>query len=217
MKRLPYTICTFGLLAGISACTATTDAGRTRDAEQVALPQARPVDGVLPAVVTPGANELQDLTVQSLLDGSTAHIAIEPQGEGIRIADGRGCVSTRQRDWFAPSDGYTGCGSSADWSSATGEVNVLDSLYPLEVGSTGRYLRRLVSATGEVSTRETECAVTDAVAIALPNRPETPAYVVRCGDGRIERTTWYAPGAGPVAYREEKESGGVREAWVRVN
>ena len=216
MDRLAYLTWTIGLVAVLSGC-----AGPAPDAPAAtgaaALPLTRPLAGPLAPVTAAMPGELGGMTVQSLLDGTIAHIAVQPQGDRLRVDDGRGCIAMRPRDWFSPSEAYSGCGGSGDWSSATGEVRVLESLYPLTVGSTGRYWRHLVSATGQSSTRETQCRVTDLVAVALPTRPETPAYVVRCDNGRIQRTTWYAPGIGPVAYREEHKARGVREAWLRVD
>ncbi len=219
MKPLLSSACAIAVVAGLGACAGGEggEGGRAADAERVGFPPTRPVAAALPAIGAPDAGELRSMTVRSLLDGSTAHIALQPEGERIRIDDGRGCVATRSRDWFSPSESYTGCGSSAGWSTATGEVRVIDSLYPLELGRTGRYLRRLVSSAGEVSTRETDCAVIDKAAVVRPGRPETATWVVRCDDGRVVRTTWYAPGTGPVAYREEHKTRGVREAWLRAD
>jgi hypothetical protein len=216
MKGSLFLACAM-VLAAAAGCTDGIGVVESAPDDAAGWPASSPIAASLQPLAAPDPDEFSSMTVRSLLDGSTAHIAMQTEGQRIRVSDPKGCVSTRPLDWFSPSDSFTGCGSSPDWQSATAEVRVLDSLYPLTVGGTGSYWRRAVSSTGDVSTRETDCEVTDAVAVALPEKGETPAYVVRCDDGRIERTTWYAPGTGPVAYREAHESKGVREAWVRVN
>ena len=217
MKGRIFLACALALSAA-AGCTDTTTRAATSPDDATGWPFSSPLAEALPSLAAPDPDEFRGMSVQSLLDGSTAHIAIQPEGRRVRIADASGCVSTRPLDWFAPSDSFDGCGTSRDWQDATAEVRVLDSLYPLTIGATGRYWRRAVStATGEVSTRETDCAVVDAVAVALPRRGRTPAYVVRCDDGRIERTTWYTPGLGPIAYREAHASKGLRDAWMRAD
>ncbi|MEO1331563.1 MAG: hypothetical protein AAFW46_18080, partial [Pseudomonadota bacterium] len=116
-----------------------------------------------------------------------------------------------------PSDSWAGCGSSKTWHTAQATVRVIDPLYPLQVGATGVYERSATSSiTGATSVRRSTCRVTDAVAVERAAAAPTPAYVVVCDDGRIERTTWFAPGVGPVAYREARKRRGLRKAWVRV-
>jgi hypothetical protein len=39
---------------------------------------------------------------------------------------------------------------------------------------------------------------------------------VVCRDGTRTRTTWFAPGEGPVAFRKVHDRDGVEEAWVRL-
>ncbi|MCL5776915.1 hypothetical protein M1105_07950 [Limibaculum sp. FT325] len=180
-------------------------------------PETRTLERALPPTRAPSADEFRSMTVVSLLDGRSERIRITPFGNGVRIREESGCISTRVLDWFSPSDSYANCGTSKDWHTASGTVRVIDDLYPLTVGSTGRYERRAVSHTGKVSTRETRCEVTDAVEVQGPGKHARPAYVVTCDDGRVRRTTWYAPGTGPVAYREDHHEDGVREAWVRAD
>lgn len=134
-------------------------------------------------------------------------------GGRIRTEDAAGCRSTRLMDWFSPSVAWEGCGPSSKWRTGRAKVGVRDRLYPLEVGAKGRYRRWATAHTGETSVRTTDCRVTDAVTLDLGSR-RTDAFVVACDDGRIERTTWYAPGEGPLAYRETHKRRGVREAWV---
>jgi len=151
--------------------------------------------------------------IRNLLTGREELLEIAPRGAHVAITDETGCRSIRPRDWFSPSLSWAGCGSSEEWHTAEAEVRVEDPLYPLRLGATGVYERHAVSHTGKRSTRTTTCEVTDTVAVDLGSR-EAPAFVVECDDGRILRTTWYAPTEGPVAYREVHKKRGLREAWV---
>lgn len=123
------------------------------------------------------------------------------------------CRSTRLKDRFSPSVTLAGCGSSHDWHTARATVRVRESLYPLGVGAKRRYQRSAMSHTSAWSQRTTDCEVRDAVTLDLGRRL-ADAFEVSCDDGRIERMTWYAPGKGPIAYRETHHRRGVREAWV---
>ena len=204
------------ILAVLLAGCATVEAPNRSASKAVAHdPETTPLEGGLPALRHPSPAEFRSMTVTSLLDGRTARIRVTPFGNGVRIHEQDGCISTRVLDWFSPSDSYANCGGSKDWHTASGTVRVIDELYPLAVGSTGLYERRAVSHTGKVSTRETRCEVTDAVELHSPGGRSHAAFVVTCDDGRVRRTTWYSPGMGPVAYREEHRKDGVREAWVR--
>jgi hypothetical protein len=71
-----------------------------------------------------------------------------------------------------------------------------------------------VSADDRSYERDTICRVTDAVEVLRAGRPPTPAFVVDCADGKRVRTTWWADGEGPVAFRKTHESKGVEEVWV---
>lgn len=180
-------------------------------------PETRSLEMSIQPVNSPSRAEFSSMTVKSLLDGETSSYTVSRYGNGVRVREGSGCVWTRARDWFSPSDSWANCGTSKSWHTAQASVRILDPLYPLEVGSTGSYERRAVSLTGDVSVRETRCEVISAVEVLRPGRTATPAYVVECDDGRRTRTTWYAPGEGPVAFREEHRSRGVEEAWVRAD
>lgn len=160
---------------------------------------------------------LGSMTVLNVMSDRIERIAIEPFGNGVRGREANGCTWTRQANWFSPSDSWAACGTSRSWRTARAEVRVLDPLYPLEVGATGTYRREAVSQTGRKSNRVTECEVTGAVTVEATAEGTVPALVVDCDDGRVTRTTWYAPGRGPVAYREVHRKHGVRDAWVRID
>lgn len=179
-------------------------------------PSTRPlVASIEPAGRSP-ASELQSMTVESLIDGSANTLSVRSFGNGVRVRESDGCVWTRAADWFSPSDSWSACGDSRNWHTAQARVRELDSLYPLRVGSVGRYERQAVSHTGRSYTRETRCEVTDAVEVLRPGQAATPAFVVECDDSRRRRTTWYAPGEGPVAYHEVHRRNGVESAWIRT-
>ncbi len=157
------------------------------------------------------------MTVTSLVDGERKTYSVSRYGSGVRVRESDGCIWTSAQNWFAPSDSWANCGDSRNWNTAQAQVRELDPLYPLQVGSVGRYERKAVSHTGKTYTRETRCEVTDAVSVLRPGKAATPAFVVECKDPRRTRTTWYAPGEGPVAYREVHRRNGLQEAWLRTN
>lgn len=167
----------------------------------------------MPAYPRPRRSDFSDRTVKNALTGDLERLQMSAVGRNIRLRDATGCSATRALDWFSPSATWKNCGTSSNWHTGQGRVRVLDPLYPLQVGATGLYWRSARSHTGKTSVRTTECRVTDAVTIAIGSRPEN-AFVVKCDDGRVERTTWYAPGAGPLAYHEAKKGRSPREAWV---
>jgi hypothetical protein len=160
---------------------------------------------------------LASMTVRDGLDGDTGRVVVMPLADGFRMADPSGCIVERGASWFEPSRAWIDCGVSDDWHTATAEVTTLEPMFPLAVGATARYRRTATSFTGETSTRETECFVHDAVGVVRPTGATTPALVVECFDGRIRRTTWYAPDEGPLAYLEEHVERGPREAWTRLD
>lgn len=180
-------------------------------------PETRSLGADLPPLERPSRSEFRNMKVQSLIDGETRTITIARFGNGLRIRDSDGCVTTRVLDWFSPSDSFAFCSSSQNWRTAQARVKVLDPLYPLDLGAEGVYWRRAVSGTGRISERESRCEVVDTVEVVRDRAPTVPAFVVECDDGRLRRTTWYSPGIGPVAYREIHEDRGVREAWVRID
>lgn len=179
-------------------------------------PKTQRLTGPIAVAERPTGEDLQSMTVTSLIDGTTNSFAVRAYGNGVRVRESDGCVWTRAADWFSPSDSWAGCGESRNWHTAQAEVREIDPLYPLQVGSVGRYERYAVSHSGRSYTRQTRCEVTDAVELLRPGQAATPAYVVECDDTRRLRTTWYAPGEGPVAYRERHFRKGVEEAWIRT-
>ncbi len=184
--------------------------------EDKSRPATQPLLEPIPAAGRPNAEEFESMTVESLIDGSDHTFTVRAYGNGIRVRESDGCAWTRAADWFSPSDSWADCGDSRNWHTAQARVRELDSLYPLKVGSIGRYQRQAVSHTGRRYSRQTRCEVTDAVELLRPGRAATPAYVVECDDSRRLRTTWYAPGEGPIAYREVHFRKGVEEAWIRT-
>ncbi|NIA72421.1 hypothetical protein HBA54_27920 [Pelagibius litoralis] len=182
-----------------------------------ASPSTQDLSGSIKPVARSAADDLSSMTVTSLMDGSRKTYTVRPYGNGIRVRESNGCVWTRSDDWFSPSDSWANCGDSKNWHTARAKVRELDSLYPLKVGSVGRYERRAVSSSGRSYTRETRCEVTNAVDVLRPGQAATPAYVVVCKDTRRTRTTWFAPGEGPIAYREVHRRNGVEVAWLRAD
>lgn len=178
-------------------------------------PETRPLQSSITPVGKSSADGIPNMTVTSLVDGTRASYSVRQYGNGVRVMEANGCIWTRAGDWFSPSDSWANCGTSKNWHTGQARVRELDSLYPLKVGSVGRYERRAVSHTGRSYTRETRCEVTDAVEVLRSGRAATPAFVVECDDSRRLRTTWYSPDEGPVAYREIHRKNGVEEAWVR--
>ena len=168
----------------------------------------------LPTV--PRAEAIGSLQVTSLIDGGSRRFEAVPYGSGVRVRQDNGCVWTRTSDWFSPSDSWANCGNSLNWHTARANVRQRASLYPLRVGSQGRYERRATSHTGLSYRRETVCRVTGAEDLVRPGFPNTPAYVVSCDDGKRVRTTWYAPGTGPVAFTQVSDEDGLEESWIRT-
>ncbi len=211
LLALPLAACSLGedlnlaSLPGLSALSGS------------AGPETRPLTASIPPVTRAAAAELNSMTVTDLRDGSSKNYSVKSYGNGVRVREGDGCVWTRAGDWFSPSDSWANCGTSKNWHSGQAQVRELDPLYPLTLGSVGRYQRKAVSHSGRSYSRETRCRVTDAVEILREGHAATPAYVVECDDSRRVRTTWYAPGEGPVAYREVHRRNGLEEAWVRQN
>ncbi len=211
-----------GLLVVLTGCAGGSNPFDAAFNDVVSLfggnrPDTAAVSSTLPAVNQPSASELSGFAATSLIDGTTERFAIERVGGGIRTRQDNGCTWTRSADWFAPSDSWTRCGDSTNWHTATAQVRVIDSLYPLTVGSTGVYQRQAVSHTGRTQDRRTTCRVTGAEDVIRPGLPNTSAYVVECDDTRRVRTTWYAPGKGPIAFTQVSNSEGLEESWIRTN
>ena len=137
----------------------------------------------------PSRAGLTTMQVRDLLSGRTGTIHVSRYGNGIRAHEPGGCVWTRDKDWFSPSDSFANCSSSKDWKTARATVRRLDSIYPLTVGSTGAYSRRAVSATGKVSTRETRCEVIDRLRRRVQRWQDHTDHLVqsRAGPGRVPR------------------------------
>ncbi len=152
-----------------------------------------------------------------LLTGERGRMDVTETGPGsVRVEQSDGCVWTRSGDWFAPSDGWTRCDDSRNWHTGRAVVQPEGTIWPLTVGAEGRFTRRAVSHTGRSYTRETVCRVSDQVAVVREGRSPTPAFVVECNDGKRIRTTWYAPGEGPVAFHKMHRENGVEQAWLRL-
>ncbi|WP_299618296.1 hypothetical protein [Pelagibius sp.] len=213
MKRL----CALMLVLPLAACSAGGfEFPSIASLFDTTQPETRPLTAAIAPAARPASGELRSMTVTSLLDGSRTTFSVRAYGNGIRVSESNGCTWTRARDWFSPSDSWANCGTSNNWHTAQAKVRELDPVYPLKVGEVGRYHRDAVSHSGRSYSRETRCEVTGAVELLRPGLEPTPAYVVACDDSRRIRTTWYAPGEGPVAYREEHRRHGVQEAWIRT-
>lgn len=180
-------------------------------------PETRQLTADIAPVKSPMLRRLRSMQVKNLLDGEPHRLRISRVGNGIRVRETDGCVWTRSHDWFAPSDSFARCGTSKNWHTAEARVRREGSLFPLRVGNTATYEREAVSWNGKRSTRRTRCVVKDTVEVLRPGQGATPAYVVACDDGRVQRTTWYAPRKGPVAYHEIDGENRVRDAWVRID
>jgi hypothetical protein len=182
-------------------------------------PHTRPL-AAPPAPVTLPARPLGgSFTAQDLLTGATLRFDVAPEGPAaerrVRVRQSDGCVWSRGGDWFAPSSSWSRCDDSRHWNTGRADVRQTASLWPLRPGAEGRWTRRATSPTGQSYTRETVCRVRGAEAVLREGRAPTPAHVVVCRDGKRTRTTWFAPGEGPVAFRKVHDENGVEEAWVR--
>ena len=113
-----------------------------------------------------------------------------------------------------PSTGATAA-TAATGGTATPTSRGGDGLWPLRIGAQKRWTRTARSSTGRSHQRVTTCNVDDAVEVLRDNHPPTPAFVVACNDGKRERTTWWAPEEGPVAFRVVHGEKGIEELWVR--
>ncbi|MEL7139486.1 MAG: hypothetical protein AAFP67_10580 [Pseudomonadota bacterium] len=206
------------LSLGAAGCAAPGDLGQS-----LVGPIHSAIDRTQPTVVarrveiaeipSPSSASLTDRRIRNLIDDRTEVLSMQASRNRLSLVEPDGCQSTRFKDWFSPSVAWSGCGTSRNWHKARAEVDVLESLYPLRIGATGQYRRFATSHTGKCSERTTNCLVRDAVTLDLGRR-DADAFEVRCDDGRVERVTWYAPGEGPIAYREAHHRTGVREAWV---
>lgn len=205
------------LAAALGGCAASSlDFDLPMDFGGKGHPDTRQLSTDLAPVKAPILTRLRSMRIQNLLDGETQRLRISPTGQGIRVREPGGCVWTRSHDWFAPSDSFARCGTSKNWHTAQARVRRIGSLFPLQVGNSVTYERKAVSWNGKRSTRRTSCEVEEAVEVLRPRQGAIPAFVVACDDGRVQRTTWYAPGEGPIAYREIDRDRRVRSAWLRI-
>jgi hypothetical protein len=213
-RRLPRALAPLGALA-LGAC-GPVDGLRVPDvfADRTAPRTERLATPPAP-VARPRAPLAESFSATNLLTGETIRFETRRAGDGVRVRQSDGCVWTRTGDWFAPSDSWANCDDSANWATGRATVRRLDSIWPLKPGAVGRWTRDAVSHTGRAHTRETTCRVAGAEAVIREGRAPTPAHVVVCEDGKRTRTTWYAAGEGPVAFRKVHEDDGVEEAWVR--
>lgn len=180
-------------------------------------PVVQNLTGPIATIKAPVSSEFRSIKARNLIDRSRFNLNISSHKHGIKVRETGGCSWTRAADWFSPSASWSNCGTSRNWHTGTATVRMTNSIYPLKVGSTGRYVRESVSHTGRTHSRTTQCQVTKAVEVVRRGKADTPAFVVACNDGKRLRTTWYAPGIGPIAYREVHHRNGLQEAWVRTN
>lgn len=183
--------------------------------DETTRPQTERLSAPLGPIARPKAPLAGRFSATNLLTGKTLSFETRRAGDGVRVRQSDGCVWTRTGDWFTPSDSWANCDDSAHWSAGRAKVRALDSIWPLEPGAEGRWGRDAVSHTGRSYTRETTCRVVGSEAVIRAGRAPTPAHVVVCADGKRTRTTWFAPGEGPVAFRKTHADKGVEEAWVR--
>jgi hypothetical protein len=166
-------------------------------------------------IAQPPAPLAGSFTATDLLTGETLRFETRRTGASVRVRQSDGCVWTRSGDWFAPSDSWANCDDSVHWATGRASVRRLASIWPLRPGAEGSWTRDAASHTGRTYTRRTTCRVAGAEAVIREGRAPTPAHLVVCKDGKRTRTTWYAAGEGPVAFRKVHEDSGVEEAWVR--
>ncbi|MFN3260693.1 MAG: hypothetical protein ACE37J_09030 [Pikeienuella sp.] len=201
-------------LLGLAAC-AGAPAPVARLAAPAVAPETAPLSGPLAAMAKPRAPLTGDISATNLIDGAPVTLRARASGDTVRVVQSDGCAWTRWGDWFAPSDSWANCGESQNWHTGQATVRPVGSLWPLRPGAEAGYVRNATSHTGRTYTRETRCRVTGSEAVIRPSGAATPAHVVACADGKRVRTTWFAEGEGPVAFRAVHEENGVEEAWVR--
>lgn len=214
-----------GVALSLSACATTPAADWARSAaigaySFAAAPFAGPGPVTRPMVDAPppAAKPARPLTaaIEAIDPRNGAPVRLTPRARGggaVEVRQSDGCV-WRRDDWFAPSTRWSGCGDSAAWRDGVAAVSGGEGLWPLRVGAEGRFRRRATSATGRSYERETLCRVENAVEVLRVDRAPTPAFVVVCEDDKRVRTTWWAPGDGPIAFRKSHRDRGVEEVWV---
>jgi hypothetical protein len=201
----------------LSAC-AQVDAARHSAMNLVpfrAAPQTAPLAGPLAPARRPAAPLTADFSARDLMTGGTLRLDASYRNGRATVRQSDGCVWTRSGDWFTPSSAWENCDGGA-WATGSAEVRAIGSLWPLREGAQGAFQRTARSAGGDSYDRRTDCRVTGAETVIRESGARTPAWVVACRDGKRTRTTWFAPGEGPVAFRKVHDRNGVEEAWVRL-
>jgi len=178
-------------------------------------PLTAPLTAPLETAARPKAPLTTGFKARDLLTGQVIAFDATRRGDAVTVRQSDGCVWTRRGDWFAPSAAWQDCGDGA-WATGRAEVRQTAALWPLAEGARGGFTRKAASSTGKTYTRDTACRVTGAEAVIRENGAKTPAWVVACDDGKRTRTTWWAPGEGPIAFIVAHQKNGVEEAWVRL-
>jgi hypothetical protein len=206
-----------GALSAVGACAQVDTAQRSLLAliPGMAAPQTEAIAFAMTAADKPAAPLSGDFAVRDLLTGERITFDVRRSGDGVRVRQSDGCAWTRSGDWFAPSSAWENC-DVGQWASGSAQVRRTASIWPLREGASGAYSRNATSSTGRSYARDTTCRVTGSESVVRESGARTPAWVVQCRDGKRTRTTWGAPGEGPVAFRKVHDSNGVEEAWVRL-
>lgn len=202
------------LVLALAGCTASADLASFSLGEPG--PRTRPLDAKLAPIERPARAEFSGFEAVDLLTGKPLRFDLRLADGALRARESDGCTWRRAADWFAPSVAWDRCGTSKSWAKGTARVKVLDRLYPIQPGAKGVYERHAVNAKGDDYRRRTTCTVGKPVAVLGRSGKALPAHVVTCDDGKRTRTTWYAPGVGPVAFVQRHEEKGVEEAWQRL-
>lgn len=217
---LPRRAGVFGplVLVTLSACAQIDDA-RHSALNMVpgrVAPKTAPLTAPLDAASRPVAPLAGDFAARDLVTGAAISFDVASRGEAVTARQTDGCVWTRRGDWFAPSFAWENCDGGGAWTTGRAEVREIASIWPLREGAEGGFTRNAVSASGRTYVRETRCRVTGAESVIRESGALTPTWVVDCEDGKRTRTTWWAPGEGPIAFRKSHKTHGVEEAWVRL-
>jgi len=213
------------LIAALSGCSAgdaldmAAEAGM--DARRSVLsafvapaPQTRALGAPLAAAARPVRPLSRRVVAEDLLTGEEMRLTPRPVGaRSVEVTEPDGC-RWRRDDWFAPSTWWRGCGEADSWRDGRAELTGGAGLWPLRLGAEARWRRRAESSAGRAYVRDTVCRVEDAVELLRPGREPAPVFVVACDDGKRVRTTWWAPGEGPLAFRVARRGQGVEQVWV---
>jgi hypothetical protein len=217
LSMLPRATLAALALASLGACAQVADAGRA--ALAMVPGQAAPRTVALSTPPEPAGKPAAPLaggfTARDLITGGTLAFDVLRQGDRVAVRQSDGCAWTRADDWFAPSSAWENC-DGGQWATGRAEVRRTASIWPLREGAEGGFTRTATAASGRSYQRDTSCRVAGAEAVVREDGARTPAWVVRCRDGKRTRTTWWAPGEGPVAFRKTHDQNGVEEAWMRL-